>query len=85
MGFSICIHDGKGDADGTYTLDHLQLSPLVILAHVTIILSRSINIGVISHTHEVDTSRVNCCLQSLKRKQRSKREREIRLLPKQSK
>ena len=58
MGFSICIHDGKGDTDGTYTLAHLQLSPLVILAHVTIILSRSINIGVISHTHEVDTSRV---------------------------
>ena len=40
------------------TLALLHLLPLAILAHLVVIPLKSIGIGVISHTHDVDTSRV---------------------------
>ena len=40
------------------TLALLHLSPLAILAHLAIIPPKSIGIGAISHTHDVDTSKV---------------------------
>ena len=41
-----------------WTLAHFYLLLLTILAHIAIVPSRSIDIRAISHSHDVDTSRV---------------------------